>query len=352
MQRRAKPSKIRYCRVDDLAKSGKTLHPFANSVLQNCYMATITKRGKRWTAQIRRQGFEPKSATFATKGEAAAWATRTEAEMLQGNHAASTRKTLKDAMLRYMEEVVPTKRGHVKRLQNCNTLLKRLPFLDYRLGSITTPMVAEWRDSLLQEVKPGTVIAYLGLLNCVMEIARREWQWIKDNPVKDVRNPPTPKHREVIYSDEDIAAVCAELPQTARDVFMVAIETGMRRGEILGLEWDIIHLDQAFLRLQTTKNGHSRDVPLSGIALGILRRRRDFERPFDINAECFRQQFEAALKRAGLVGYRFHDARHTAVTRLAKKLDVMTLARMIGHKDLRSLMIYYNRSASDIAKLL
>lgn len=312
-------------------------------------MATITKRGKRWRVQVRLKGIE-RSATFATKGEAVGWATHTESDILNGTLSVGTRKTLREAIGRYLEEVTPTHRGAVKEAQNFKALLNRLPFVDTGLGNITTPMLAEWRDSLAKEVRPGTVIKYLGHINSVFEVARREWQWIEVNPCKDVKRPRGSKHRDSIFTQKQIDDLSAVLPETARSVFLFAIETAMRKGEILGLEWEYVNIQRRFLTLPMTKNGHSRQVPLSKKACDILRSRQSEARPFDIAVECLRPQMKKGFEAAGIVGMRFHDARHTACTFLAAKLDVLALARMLGHKDLRSLSIYYNRTAEDIAR--
>ncbi|MCK9622163.1 MAG: site-specific integrase [Methylobacter sp.] len=315
-------------------------------------MATITKRGKRWRAQVRLLGHPPLSGTFATKGEAQAWATHTESDILAGTLTVGTRKTLRQAIQRYLEEVTPTHRGAVKEAQNFAALLNRLPFVDAPVSSITTPMIAEWRDSLAKEVKPGTVIKYLGHVNSVMEVARREWQWIDVNPCKDVKRPRNSKHRDGIFTQQQIDDLAAVLPETAKAVFLFAIETAMRRGEILGLEWRDVNLERRFLTLQTTKNGDKRQVPLSSRACEILRGRIGESRPFDIAVECLRPQLAKGFKAAGIEGMRLHDARHTACTFMAQKVDVLTLARILGHRDLRSLSIYYNKPASEIADLL
>lgn len=308
-------------------------------------MATITKRGKSWFAQVRRKGIS-KSASFPTKGAAQAWATHTESEILSGKHLSASEKTLRDAIVRYSEIVTPSKKSASKEQQHINLLLSSLPFVDCLLSEVSTPMIAQWRDDRLKHVKPGTVIRNFSLLGAILETARLEWQWIDKNPVRDVRRPASPRHRDGIYTDEQIDLVTSRLPPIAKSMFLFAIETAMRRGEMLALLWEDIAGSVATLR--DSKNGDKRHVPLSAKAVQILEGNGHLDKPFPISIHSLEAQFEKA-KIPGLV---WHDTRHTAITRLARKLDVLTLARMIGHRDLKSLMIYYNESAEDIAKKL
>lgn len=134
----------------------------------------------------------------------------------------------------------------------------------------------------------------------------------------------------------------------------------MRCGEILGLTWDHVNLAERYVTLPKTKNGDSRQVPLSSKAAAILEQclaERATERPFTVGAATldvlFRRARDAAVKDCpSCATVRFHDARSEAITRLSRKLDVLELARVVGHRNLSSLLFYYSKSATDIAKKL
>lgn len=145
---------------------------------------------------------------------------------------------------------------------------------------------------------------------------------------------------------------------TTRDIiavaFLFALETAMRQGEIWGLTWDDVFLDKKFVRLHETKNGTKRDVPLSNEAVRLLEllATNHSSKVFNSNQASSGTIFRRCLAIAGIKGLTFHDTRHEALTRLARKIDVLDLARMVGHRDPRSLMIYYNATAEEIAARL
>ena len=125
----------------------------------------------------------------------------------------------------------------------------------------------------------------------------------------------------------------------------------MRAGEIAGLRWRDVFADRRFAKVGGGKTAAARrDVPLSTEALRIIAQMpRDDERVFGIDVSQIDALFRKARGRAMIVDLHFHDLRHTAITRLARRLDVLALARMVGHRDLRMLQVYYNESAEDLA---
>ena len=141
--------------------------------------------------------------------------------------------------------------------------------------------------------------------------------------------------------------------------FLFAMETAMRAGEICGLTWDRVYLDKRFVRLKKTKNGDARDVALSRRVVELLKcvwetDRTEENTVFSVSSACLDALYRkyhaiTAQSHPEVKSIHFHDTRHEAITRLARKLDALDLARMIGHRDLKSLMIYYNATASDIA---
>jgi integrase len=329
-------------------------------------MATYRKRGDSWRAEIAKKGIRL-SATFDTKAEAIAWAIEKEAEIGRSTSVATvaSTKTLIDAIKRYEEEVSPTKKG--ERWETLRLAVFRdLEWAGERIGKIVPDQIAQWRDKRLKMVKASTVNRDLNLLSALFEHARREWKWIAVNPVRDVKRPtnPRPRDRRITATEENLmlqklgyerGQVPVTLQQHIAVAFLLALETGMRQGEILGLTWDRVFLEKRYVRLQDTKNGDARNIPLSSAAIELMKRqpRKEQEpRCFPVASASADALWRKARKSAKIADLKFHDSRHEAITRLAKKLDVLDLARMIGHRDPRSLMIYYNATATELAARL
>jgi integrase len=228
-----------------------------------------------------------------------------------------------------------------------------------QVAKIGADDIIAWRDARLKSVSKATVLREMNLLRSVFEACRKEWRWIRENPMKDVTRPRQPPSRKRRVSQDEIDALVSlsglkDVPQTQTQMavmaFLFAIETAMRSGEILGLSWADVH--PRHVVLPKTKNGDSREVPLSPRAREILAALRGNEKPFDIANGTRDALFRKLVKQAGIVNLHFHDARSEAIYRLSKKLGIMDLARVIGHRDLKSLMIYYNESADALADRL
>lgn len=329
-------------------------------------MATIYRRGKKWRAQVRLKGIND-SADFSTKIAAQEWAIAREAEILSEGGVVIEKHTLADAMVRYAQEVSSKKRGGDKEVIRINAFINNLPFIGLLLDDVSPEKIAKYRDQRLSVVKGGTIRRELTLLDSIFEVARREWRWCKSNPVKDVKKPPEDRHRdrrvmpnEELLLLERLKYVDGEPPVTMMQeiayAFLIALETAMRQGEILSLTRDAVFLDKRFVHLDRTKNGDTRDVPLSKKACELLRlllkNKATDNKVFRVQSSSADTLFRKARKSVGIDDLHFHDTRHEATTRLAKKLSVLDLARVTGHRDPRSLMIYYNETAEEIASKL
>lgn len=346
-------------------------------------MAAYRKRGAAWRAEVNMGGVRI-SGTFDTKTEAMEWAKKREVEIADGVYGApsASSKTLDDAIARYMKEVSPGKRGGDLEIIRLGAFRRDYPNLvSKRLMAVSSDDIGRWRDkraagvlrkAKLVRAQAGTLNRELNLLSSVFERARVEWKWVHANPVRDVRRMRNPKPRDRRIGEDEISGMLEGLgysrgqrPENKQHeiaiAFLFALETGMRLGEILGLEWERVFVEKRYLHLPLTKNGGGRAVPLSTEAVSLL----DLLAPesqasgMDAKGPCFTvsvssadAHWRRARNRAKIVDLHFHDARHEAVTRLARKLDVMDLARMIGHKDLKSLMVYYNATPTELAARL
>lgn len=298
-----------------------------------------------------------KSKSFRLKSDAKVWAEELEYEIRHGAQSASKR-LLHDVFDKYAREHSPKKRGarwEIVRLEK----LKRDPIAQIRLCDLSSRDFADWRDRQLRDLAPASVIREMQIMSAALNIARREWGWLPENPLSDVRRPQKTPPRDRLVSSDEISALVArggeDLSATrgrAVHAFLFAIETAMRAGEIVGLRWDDIDIDRRFLTLQMTKNGSRRDVPLSSRAIELLQVLPESDPVFGMSSAVLDVTFRRVRDEAKIDNLTFHDSRHEAITRLAKKMDVLALARTVGHHDIRMLQVYYNESASDLAKLL
>jgi integrase len=307
------------------------------------------------------------------------WAARQEVEMDDTRRGAIPKgKTFGDLLERYADEVSPTKRGGDWEVQRIRTTLGfglshvPLPITRVKLTDLNETHVAVWRDQRLAVVSPATVTREWNLLSSACSKARREWKWLRDNPFIDVRRPPATKPRDRRPTQDEIDAILLALrcdpqitpvnqSQRVGFMFLLAIETAMRAGEMAGLKWSDIHARVAHLPL--TKNGHPRDVPLSVEALRLLSlipRSEGIDKVFDISSANVDALFRKAKAKAGVADLHFHDSRAEALSRMAtpkanggKGIDVMTLAKISGHRDIRILLnTYYRTDAESLADLL
>ena len=345
-------------------------------------LASIYKRGPyQWQALIRRKGFETQAKVFNTKAEAESWAQVTESEMVRGvfvsrKEAEST--TLSEALDRYDQEVSSKKKGayqESRRIEN----FKRHKLSKRFLSSIQGKDIAQYRDERLQNgLSEATIRRELVVLSHVFEVARKEWGMEGlMNPVKAIR---LPSGRGIVrerrlYSFEESALLEAcdvyggDLPHIVR----LALETGMRRGELAGMTWGMVDLKKRTVTLPETKIGEKRIVPLSQVAVRIL---SDLPRRIDgsiwsMTQDAITKAFIRALFRARtsyektcqekgakpdpsfLVGLTFHDLRHEATSRFFEKgLNPMQVAAITGHKTLQMLKRYTHLKAEDLAELL
>jgi integrase len=322
-------------------------------------MATIEKRktGYRAKVYVGRVNGKAKfeSISAPTRREVAQQAQAREAE-LSGKSLPS--KTLSEAFTKYADTISPEHRGERWELLRLKALA-RFDMASKQVAKIGADDIIAWRDSRLKSVSKATVLREMNLLRSVFEACRKEWRWIRENPMKDVTRPRQPPSRKRRVSQDEIDALVSlsglkDVPQSQTQMavmaFLFAIETAMRSGEILGLTWADVH--PRHVVLPKTKNGDSREVPLSPKARLLLAALRCFEKPFDIANGTRDALFRKLVKQAGIDNLVFHDSRAQAIYQLSKKLGIMDLARVIGHRDLKSLMIYYNESADALADRL
>lgn len=329
-------------------------------------MATIRKLRGRWQAQVRRRGMKPRCKSFDSKAEAEKWARDLEAQVDRFGAAPDTKilesTTLGQLLERYQREISPTKRGSVQEIQRIDVL--RRHDLAYRtLIGLSQQDIASFRDERLQSVAPSTTVRELAILSHVLEVAIRDWGLpLAKNVVKLVRRPVIRNERSRrLTGDEEQQLLdgCAggQTPYF-KTLLILAIETGMRRGEILGLRWSDISHNRRVITLTLTKNGFGREVPLSQRAFDALmdwkkRSLVDQSTVFPMTPGALEQAWRRLLIRTGIKSLRFHDLRHEGVSRLFERgLNIIEVSSISGHKELRMLKRYTHLSADDLVARL
>jgi integrase len=333
-------------------------------------MATIRKRLRTdgsisYQVQVRKKGCPPETASFDRLADARRWAASVETAIDDGRffpRKEAARHTLANAIDRYKRDIL-----YRKASSTVPTVAARLEWWkdqigDYSLDQVTPALIADCRDRLLREgpgdqsggrlalqgggVSPTTGRHYLMALGHVFAVAVREWGWLKDSPMPKVDKPRMNPGRVRFLTQEELAA----LLEACRDsdcgylypAVILAITTGMRRGEELGLTWDQVDLERGWITLGTTKNKDRRGVPVVGAALEALRSLRkvrridtdlvfpshDGEKSFDL-----RKPFARALHQAEIRDFRWHDLRHCAASYLAMSgVPLKVIGQLLGHR--------------------
>jgi len=323
-------------------------------------------------------------ATFATRAVALEWARQQDealdrrgAGLVRAQHVEESVGELVDA---YLAE-------HVACLKSVDSTAYRVAglrtaFGDLHYNALTPDAVAAWIARRSQQVTGETVRREVNVLSSFLSwcVRVRRLPPLPENPLTVPRPPPGRARDRRLVGDElerlvralsDHAAPAQGEPVQGskrtgayrvgtrnpwmRPLVQLAIETAMRQGELLALRWENVDLTAQTAHLEDTKNGESRTVPLSSRAVAVLEAlpRTDDPRVFPITSQAVKLAWKRACKRAGIEGLHFHDLRHEAASRLAERLpNLIELAAVTGHKDLRMLKRYYHPRATDLAKKL
>ena len=312
--------------------------------------------------QVRRQGHATLSRTFRLKADAEQWARQKEAEIDRGELPVDTRvlrsHTLAQLLERYVCSVVPRKRGADRERYMVRVVLRH-PLARLSLHTLRPTEIARYRDERLAVVTGSTVLRELCIVRHCLEIARTEWGLVlPSNPVDLVQLPApnNPRQRRATAGELDQLLRACETRgnRLLGAAIQLAVETGMRRSELLGMQWADVDLEGRTVFLRNTKNGDPRTVPLSPRAIEIIGSMpRTGDKVFPMTPNALRLAWERLRRRAGISGLRFHDLRHEAVSRFFEKgLNMPEVAAISGHRDPRMLMRYTHPKAEAIAAKL
>jgi len=329
-------------------------------------MATIEKRdtsdGTTYRVKVRMRGYPATTATFDRVTDAKRWASETETRIREGRYfmqAEAKRHTVADLVDRYLAEKLPHSKVRDKRERALYARIWRDRLGPLTLADLTASKINEVRQGMLgrvtrlgKPVTPSTINRQLAVLSAILTVAVKEYEWMDDSPMRKVGKLPEPRGRIRFLSDAERDALlreCSAHSATLRLIVFLAISTGARKGELLGLRWPDVDMQRATMTFHETKNGERRTVPLAQSTHAMMVehgkvRRLDTDRvfpgitggPLEIG-----KMFHEAMMRAGIENFRFHDLRHTAASYLAMNgATLAEIAEVLGHKTLAMVRRY------------
>ena len=312
-------------------------------------MGCVRRRGTKWNAQVRIAGWRSFTKTFEKKSDALDWCRETEIAIRSAplnNSNSSLNLKFRDLVEKYRDTVTPTHKGHQPETYRLNRFASSW-IGRVKVAYLTSRHFEQYRNDRLETVKECTVRGELTLMKRVLDFGIRNLGvGLTDNPIKFVELPSTytPRTRR-LENDEFGRLLNNALKQRnplIAPIIIFAVETGMRRSEILKLRWSDIHWGKRTAKLTNTKNGDDRTVPLTRNAFEVLENLKiETEVVFPITANCLQLAWRRVRKNANIEDLRFHDLRHESITRFFEHgLTVPEVALISGHKDIRQLFRY------------
>lgn len=361
------------CRVIDM----KQLEALKKKLPKGIDLRISSSNVVTFRARFRKRGHPEINQTFPDLKLAKNWLIEQNRNAMMGihlPHLKASKRTLAEAVDRYLETVLPRKPANATNtIRHLNWWKKQLG--EFALSAIRPQMIAEKRDELStgmvrgnQVRNPATVVRYLSHLSHLFTIACKEWEWVWENPVRKV-SKPTVNPGRIRYLEKEEIKKLLECTQQSKSkdlyaVVVIALGTGMRLSEIMNLQWHEVDIANEVIKLPTSKNGDPRFIPMKGLVLDVVRakaekqgmKRGDLLFPSPLNPKQpidIRSAWETAIKKSGIQDFRFHDLRHTTASHLAMSgKGLHDIASLLGHKDLQVTRRYAHLSNAHKAKMV
>lgn len=349
-----------------------------------------------WQAVIRKKGYSKQYKSFALKKDAEVWATDIEAKMNRGifNDLSDAESlTIREGLKKYLTEITPLKKGKYQESNRIKRLIENKKISDKSFATLKSFDVAKYRDEMSKEgLSASTINKELSIISHLFEVALKDWGVHCINPVKQISKPKVCNSRDRRLSELEERYLMMALSDSSADVFtkfkasvqkrgnsevirlvQFAVETAMRKAEPFQLTWADVDFKRKVVTLRETKNGKSREVPLSPQAIQILKNGDDDAnvvkirkgKVFKTTYSALTQSFNRAIKRAQrlyardtpehervegfLIDFTFHDLRHEATSRLAEVFEMHELMKITGHSDSRMLNRYNQQDMGNAA---
>ena len=315
------------------------------------------KRGRIFWMRIRHNG-QPIQRSLQTTDRKLAKAieAKIRTEIVEGSYfekLVGCKKTFKQLMVKFIEEHAPKVSGNMQ--TSYTTSLKHLiPFFgETNLLSISPKMISRYKVLRNNEgAASASINRELSMMSKAFNIAVREWEWIKENPVLSVAKDKENNDRDRWLSKDEETTILDKSPEWLRDLIVLSLNTGLRQEELLSLEWSRVSLVRKTMLITKTKNDKPKTLPLNKIALDVINRRskvKSIKNDYvffnrngkKINAHNLRSAFNNVKRKAGIEDFRWHDLRHSFATRLAQAgVDIYKISKLLGHKDIKMTQRY------------
>lgn len=315
------------------------------------------KRGGVWWTCIRYEDKKvQKSLETDDRRLAQAIEAKIRAEIAEGkffDKPVGQGKTFRDMMEKFMQEHAPKVSKNMQ-ISYRTSLGNLMPYFnDAKVAEITPKMLSSYKAKRYGDgLKPATINRELSMLSKAFNLAVREWEWVKENPVSKVSKDKENNERDRWLSSGEEENLLKESPQWLKEIILFDLHTGLRQNEVLSLTWDRVTLLRKVIVIQETKNGKPRTIPLNQTALNIL-----VEKSKVINLKTglvfpngkgkkiiynvLIVPFNKAKQKAKIEDFCFHDMRHTFATRLTQRgYDIYKISKLLGHKDIRMTQRY------------
>ena len=272
--------------------------------------------------------------------------------MERGEFNPQSNITVDELIKRYAKEVVPQFKGSNPAKYRCNTLRRMLG--QVRVAELTPAILASYRDERLKTIQPNSLRREFGLLSSAINTAVIDWGIpIRSNPIQLVRVPKFDDRRDRRLEDGEEERLLDTAPSQYQRYIVLALETAMRRSELLRMRKSHIDFGKRTLLIPVTKNGKARTIPLSTRAIKAIKDQLQlfsdpnvisFERDpliFTFSLRMFRRTFDRIREELDMKDWRPHDMRHEATSRLFERgFSIMEVASITGHEDLKMLKRY------------
>lgn len=329
-----------------------------------------TNEGTTYRVQIRIKGYNPESRSFKYRRAAKDWAYRREIEIKEGQQSIEEKAKkykVKEIIQRYISTTLQTKtaKKRSRQIQEKQLLWWKDEIGETSLINCTRSLITEKRDMLAQDLKPGTVNRYLAALSHVFTIAYKEWEVVRENPVKKVSMMREPRLRVRFLTDAQRKEMLIEARKINFLLYLyiiLALSTGARKNEILTLKWVDVNFEKHKAILHETKNNRRRSIFFYSAAYDAMKerykdRRKGFKNVFakrrcDEPIDIYPMWYKL-IKRLGLKDFRLHDLRHTFATESARNgASIKDLAEMLGHNSLSMVQRYAHEVESHTSELV
>lgn len=325
-------------------------------------MASIRKRDSKFQVQVRRQGQTPLTRTFHKLSDAKEWARLVETQADRYELAPNRRElaviTLSDLVTRYRDTVTPKKKGSKTEAIMLSAFLRQ-DICKKSLSNLTTADFAAFRDERLQTVKPASVRRQIMTVQAIFTKAMAEWKIpLKSNPLVGLKLASGENKRQRRLGIAELSKLYAAIRDDTNPytipIVKFALETAMRRSEILALKWGNIDFERSSATIVEAKNGYGRVIPLTRAALEVLRQVEPFPiiakaNVFPIKPTTLHASWRGLVDRAKISDLHFHDLRHEAISRLFELgLTAPEAASISGHRTVSQLFRYAHASQASV----